>query len=367
VWLLLANLRYWSRVAPLAHSELRAWEHRARAIADRASREVSLDKLRREGFNAEVAATLAVFVPLRYRRQVVKTIVALEVLYDYLDGLVALPQVDPLRHGDALFAAFRDAAEPRRNEDADAPGVCDTAYAEELAAAVRSGLSSLPGAATLRGTLRRALRRTAEGQIYSNAVRLHGRGPLEQWARRSTIGTGLDWPEYAAGAAASVLAVHALIAAAADPRTTDSQAREIDQAYLAVSAISTMLDSVNDYDRDIDTGRPVAIEWYNDSRPAERITSLAWRSLERTAALSYGARHVMIAAGVISYYMSPVAAGDERAQALVRRVRRELRPLIWPSLLIMRTWRTARRLHAWPKPRLVAPLVRARARLRFSS
>ena len=93
-WLLIANARYWRTVAPAARAELRRWEQRARSIDDPIARRVALEKLRREGFNAEVAATLAVFAPRRARAEVATTIVALEVLYDYLDGLAALPRAD---------------------------------------------------------------------------------------------------------------------------------------------------------------------------------------------------------------------------------------------------------------------------------
>ena len=67
-WLLIANARYWRTVAPVARAELRRWERRARSIDDPVARRVALEKLRREGFNAEVAATLAVFAPPRRSR-----------------------------------------------------------------------------------------------------------------------------------------------------------------------------------------------------------------------------------------------------------------------------------------------------------
>ena len=180
---------------------------------------------------------------------------------------------------EALFDSFVDAfGQPARRPGASA-GVGDGGYAAELASEVSRGLALLPRASALLPTMRNAAHRTAEGQLRSHAVAREGRGQLEQWARSAAIGSDLAWPEFAAGSAASVLAVHALIVAAADERTTALAAREIDRAYLMISAISTMLDSVNDYQRDLATGRPRAVDWYDSADPAQPITSLARRAL----------------------------------------------------------------------------------------
>lgn len=287
-WLLIANARYWRTVAPVARAELRRWEQRARSIDDPVARRVALEKLSREGFNAEVAATLAVFAPPRRRAQVATAIVALEVLYDYLDGLAALARTEGSWEDEALFASFVDAFGQPAARPRGSAGGGDGGYAGELASAVRRGLALLPRASALLPTMRNAARRTAEGQLRSHAVAREGRGQLEGWARSAATGSDLAWPEFAGGAAASVLAVHALIAAAADERTTALAAREIDRAYLMISAISTMLDSVNDYQRDLETGRPRAVDWYDAADPAQQIASLARRALARTARIPTG-------------------------------------------------------------------------------
>jgi tetraprenyl-beta-curcumene synthase len=345
-WLVVANVRYWRTVAPLARAELRAWERRAHAIAREEEREVALEKLRRESFNGEVAATLAVFAPVSKRADVVRTIVALEVLYDYLDGLAALPSLDALRDGEEIFRPFVAAfAEP--DDEAAAAGGDDgqePSYAIELARAVQRGLAHLPASRALLPAMRSAARRTAEGRIRSHATRDHGEAQLEAWATRAAVGSGLEWPEFAAGAAASVLAVHALIAAAADERSTAADGADIEGAYLTISAVSTMLDSANDYERDMSTRRPIAIDWYGEVDIPASIASLARRSLAHTASIRDGARHTMIASGVIAYYTSPPEASSARVRPIVKQIHRELRVLVWPALAIMRCWRLAKRL-----------------------
>ncbi len=107
--LAVANARYWTGVAPVARAQLARWERRARAIPDPALRATALAKLQTERFNAEAAATLATLAPRAQRARTAEAIVALQVAYDYLDGLTEQPAADPLRDGRRLSLAFTDA------------------------------------------------------------------------------------------------------------------------------------------------------------------------------------------------------------------------------------------------------------------
>jgi hypothetical protein len=49
--------------------------------------------------------------------------------------------------------------------------------------------------------------------------------------------------------------------------------------------------------------------------------------------------------GVTAYYLSAPGAENEHARPTAVRLRRELRPLITPTLAVMRTWRGIRRTH----------------------
>src|SRR5215218_1030654 len=102
VALVRANARFWPTVFPAVRRELRRWDRRAHTIPDPALRSQALAKLRNERFNAEVAATLATLVAPVRRREVTEAIVALEVMYDYLDGLGEQSVHDPLADGRQL-------------------------------------------------------------------------------------------------------------------------------------------------------------------------------------------------------------------------------------------------------------------------
>ena len=346
--LLLANVRYWSAVAPLVRRQLRRWHQRALAIEDPVLRELALQKLSEEGFNAEVAATLATLAPRLHRRGVVKAIVALEILFDYLDGLTESPHGESPDDGDRLFRAFTDAVAPAKKPTGDyyRHHSCrgDGGYLDALVKVVREALAELPATIKLTHIMRRSAERTAEAQLHIHAACIAETGQLERWGQRRAPETQLGWREYVAGAASSVLAVHALIAAAADHRTTCAQGLDIDRIYLPIAALPTILDSLVDYERDTACGRPGYVRYY-DSRAvlARQLTNVIEDGVSRARRVPNGAHHVMTLVGVVAYYTSAPSAQSDFARPVTEQVRRHLRPVIGPTLAVMLTWRAAKR------------------------
>ena len=346
-------MRYWPSVWPLVQAQLRRWEVRARAIADPELRELALGKLHGEAFNAEVAATLATLAPTARRQHAVEAIVALELLFDYLDGLTERPPADALREGERLFRAFTDALDPTAERGGDYYrehlGAGDGGYIEELSAAVRGAVARLPGARAIEQSARRSASRCAQAQIRIHAEPRLGARQLEEWAEREAQGTGLQWRELAAGAASSVLAVHALIAAATDARATHEEAVALETAYLSICVLITVLDSLVDDDEDMRAGEPGFIRLYDDrDRLAETLASVAARAVRQASALRHGAHHVMTLAGVVAYYTSAPGASSELARPVAERLQAELAPLIYPTLAVMRAWRLTKRARARP-------------------
>ncbi len=348
--LMRANARYWSHVAPTVRSQLRRWEQHAQRIPDASLRALALGKLHDEHFNAEVAATLATLAPRTDRARAVQAIVALEVMYDYLDGLTEQPTPDPLRDGRQLFRSFIDALAPHATASDDYykfhQQLNDGGYLQQLVDAVRVPLGELPAVTAITQTAQAGARRCAEAQIRVHAATYLGDNQLQRWGTHEARGSPLEWREFIAGAVASVLALHALIAAAADPRTTPGQAVEIDTAYLSISALSTMLDSLIDYAHDLDTGRPWYLQRYEDrSLLADQLTHVTRVAAGQARTLPHAAHHIMTLVGVVAYYTSAPSASDDIAQPLIAHIQRELRPLITPTLAVMHAWRIAKRLH----------------------
>jgi tetraprenyl-beta-curcumene synthase len=346
--LVLVNVRYWSRVAPLARSELERWRQRARTIEDPVLRALAVSKLDEEGFNAEAAAMLATLAPRAHRRRTVEAIVAAEVLYDYLDGLTEFPAAEARGDGERLFTAFTDAVDPSAVPDGDyyrhhsrAEGV----YLAQLVASVRHALAGLPASTSLGEVLQSSAARGAEAQLRMHAMTPSTSEQLRLWAERRAADTPLEWREYLAGAACSVLAVHALIAAASDRHTTNERALELDRIYLLISVLPTVLDSVIDRELDASAGRAGYIQHYDDcDLLAGRLAGVIEDAVHHARNVPDGAHHVMTLVGVVAYYLSAPTASDAFARPVTVRIGRQLRPLLAPTMSMMRAWRAAKRL-----------------------
>jgi tetraprenyl-beta-curcumene synthase len=394
--LVLANVRYWTSVAPIVRREMRRWEQRAQAIHDDELRMLALEKLRGEGFHAEAAAMLATLAPRSHRRDLVEAIVALELLFDYLDGLTERPSEDPLREGERLFEALTDAVvvpaagtgknlqRPPRSDDG--------GYLEILSRTVSDALARLPAALAITEVAQRTAVRSGQAQTRMHAAAALGTEQVEEWARREAKGTGLQWRELLAGAASSVLVMHALIAAAADPSTTPEEAGEIESAYLSTCTVLTLLDGLADHDQDTQTlgmetrgvedredssppTRPLTpggvgetdgtgglsdadsspsgicslgyLSFYDDPEElSQTLTAAAQRAVAQTRALPNGPHHAMTLVGVVAYYTSHPGARGKLAAPIVKRLQAELEPLISPTLALMRGWRLAKEMRA---------------------
>lgn len=347
VALVSANVRYWSGIAPKVHRELRRWREQASVIPDPRLRAIAIDKLHAEHFNAQVAATLATTVPPRHRNRVVVAIVALEVLYDYLDGLTEAPATDPLRDRARAYRAFAAIfdGDPPASDAGEKPYASDGGYVRALCAVAKGAIAALPSASAVASAGRRAAKRCAAAQVHVHATAQLGAGQLEQWAREcAAVEQRRDWREYLAGAVASVLAVHALIAAAGNDAVGEQQADAIDAAYLSISALSTVLDSLIDHERDVRAGDPWLVRLYGDPRAlGATLPDVAGRAIEQVRRLPDSAHHLMTLSGVVAYYSSAPEARQGATGRSVLALHRELRPIIFPTLTVMRIWRLAKK------------------------
>lgn len=346
--LVLAQLRYWSTVAPGVRRQLRRWYGHAQKIADPVLRAHAATKLREERANTEVIATLCTLAPRRHRRTVIDAAVALQVMYDYLDAVTEEPAFNSLEDGRQLFRTFAVAltpGEPPVDYYRYHPHRDDSGYLDALVASARGAIEKLPALAAVLPIVQDAAARFGEAQVRSHAVTRHGVLQLEAWATDGAATTGLSWWEWAGGAAASVLAVHALLSAAADAGTTRAQALEIDHAYLLGSALTTMLDSIVDDEVDEATGSHRYVAYYGDAEAAAcRIAWLARVAVVAARRLPHAAHHTMTVAGIAGFYLSDPAARRGNAALVGARVAAELGPSIVPILATFRLWRRVRSL-----------------------
>lgn len=324
---------YWLTVFPRARREVARWSRHAHAIPDDQLRALALATLEEESGLAEGAAIFATLVPRRHRGALVRLLVAWQVAYDFLDTLDERPDAER----DAFVALI--AALDLGLASASLPG--DGGYLARLVACCRASSAELPSIARVRAVAVRAARRCVEGQERTHAVALDGPDVLRSWALEQPEGDGYLWWEVAAGAISS-LAVHAVLASAAHPRTTIEVVAAVDATYFpSICALSTLLDSAVDTAADAGTTNHRCLAYYGDPAQAlERLDAIS-RTAERSArALPGGRRHAVILAGMTAFY---AAAGGAEQERVHRQVAEALGIWTAPILWTLRVRKAAKR------------------------
>lgn len=337
---------YWAAAYPRARRELRRWRRKARAIPDPSLRAFACATLRDEDGNAEGAALLALAAPPAHRDRVVRLLVAVQVMYDYLDTLTEQPIADPLAASRRLHRALTDVL-GERPAPADwyelYPQTCDGGYLAALVTTARELLAALPSRAIVAPGVRRALERAGESQSRNHAMMLGAadHGALATWARaQSSPAWSLLWWE-AAAAAGSSLGAHALLAAAGDPALTPSDAARIEAAYWPwICALNTLLESVVDRGADAVTGNHCYAGRYPTPAIAtERLVAIAERAASAARSMPRPEHHTTVLTAMACYYLTA-----PRARASGRELQRVLDPLGPDAPLLGAAARLHRRL-----------------------
>jgi tetraprenyl-beta-curcumene synthase len=316
---------YRARVVPQVRRELQGWREVAAKIPGSVPRAQALAAIDEKGLNVEAIAVFAILAPRRARATAIRAMVALQVAIDYLDTLGEQPTAKPLHEGLTQHGALSAEAAP------------DDPYLGELVATYRASLATLPSAGGVGAALRRAVARCGEGQSYTHAAEHGDRAALEAWARAQDAPAIYRWSEVAAGASSSV-AAHALIAAAADPRTSAAEAESIDAAYFpSIGALTVLLDDLVDRDEDAATGAHNYLTYYASSEEATvRLDLIAHLARAGLAGLRHRGGHGAILAGVAGFYLSAEQAEAAYAQSIRERLLRSAGPAVRPIVAFMR-------------------------------
>ena len=298
-------------LAPRVRAQLERRRGGARRIPDPVLRGAALGALEGRRANAEAVAVFALLAPRRRRAAALRAIVSLQVAVDYLDAL--------------------------EEAGADVGGrPADGGYLTALERESRETAASLPSYGRVSPLVTRAVERCKGGQRRTHAAAASGDpAALRAWAeglgkvaepriRLSSppagkvedgvpAGEGYLWWEVAAGASSSV-AAHALIAAAADPRTSAAEAEAIDAAYFPpVGALTVLLDDLVDRAADAAAGEHNHIAYYGgEEAAAERLALLVLRARAAIAPLRRRPLHAAILAGVVGFYAAALPARRAR-------------------------------------------------------
>lgn len=337
-----AARRYWLQVFPAARSAQRRLRARAESIPDPLLRRDALVAHRDKRSNSEGLAALAVLAPSPRRAELARSLLAYQLMLDYLDGVSERPAPDPIANGHCLHRAFEVALDPdAEHEDyyALAPGREDGGYLVALIETCRAPLHSLPSYPAVRGPLLRQARLCGESQALNHALRFESvEVQLSEWAARTATEAALevhfDWWELLAAAAASSYTVGALLALAAEPGVGEAEACAVESAYFPwASALNALLDSLVDLDEDPEGGSHVR-RYDSPQIAAERLQTIASGARRRVSELPEGRLHEAIFAAMGALYLAQPEAWRPGREPISNAVLGALGPFARPALLV---------------------------------
>lgn len=320
------------------------WRVQASAIPDATLRRDALQSLHSKRGNTDGAA---LFWTLPDRRDIdlLRLLVAYEIMCDYLDSVSETGAANGLVNGRQLHLAFTEALDPagsisdyyRHNAHTD-----DGGYLRDLVQACRAGCRSLPSYPNIRPILMRAAERAQVQAINHELDPRVREETLRAWAAREFPGReDASWYELT-GSASTWISVLALLALASEPGCSRSEAIETYSAYFWVCLTATVLDSYVDQREDLAKGDHSYFAHYQSGPVGvRRAREIVARATSQARALPRGERHAVIVACMVSLYLSKDSAltNDMRSSTLsLLRAGGPLSLMLGP---VLRAWRVA--------------------------
>jgi tetraprenyl-beta-curcumene synthase len=336
---------------PAMASEVGAWRARAIRIPDGPLREDALRTLERKRTHTAGAALFATIPQMRDLR-LLRALVCFEILLDFFDDVneraAASGQVNGRQLQLALIDAV-DATRPISDYYRYNPWRNDDGYARALVEACRRGCSQLPSYEQVRPQLAVQARRTQVLGVNHEPHATRRDAALRKWVNEELDGqaVGLAWFELAA-AASGTLAVHALLALAAEPTCSSLAVEQVSNVYYPwASAAATLLDSYVDQAEDAARDVHSYVGHYDTSQIAlQRMRWLIQRSLTEAHALPNGERHVLIIACMVAMFLSKDSARASTTHSTTAGLTAAGGSLTRALLPILRLWRTANGLRS---------------------
>lgn len=295
-------------VLPEVDRQLTRWRGRLIRCPQKELARQAASSIRDKRFHCQGGAVYALYHgPMR--RDLVRLIVALQTISDYLDNLCD-------RAGCQDEAAFRDlhqamlcAVDPAAPLDdfyARYPLRGDGGYLQALVEDCRTVLRTLPSYPAARSEVLHLTGLYADLQVYKH-VAVPRRVPLlTNWfAAHQSRYPGLEWWEFAA-ATGSTLGMFALFAAAARPGLQEKDIAALSKAYFPwIAGLHILLDYLIDQAEDRDGGDLNFVSYYSSAAVAqERLVWFVEKALTAAAGLPRSRFHQMVVRGLPALYLS---------------------------------------------------------------
>jgi tetraprenyl-beta-curcumene synthase len=323
--------------------EIRHWRRRALQIPDKRIRKDALNALAHKRTHADGAA-LFWTIPRRRSLDLLRLLVAYELIWDFLDNLSERAAIEGQDDGYHLHLAIAEAIDPGGPIS---DYYCSNSFREDggylraLVQTCRNGCKLLPSYHRVSGLAIAEARRAQVLSINHDRDATRRVSALKAWVAHEFQDTrGMEWWELS-GAASAPLTIHALLALAMEPICTERDITQIHAAYSPwLSAATTMLDSYVDQVEDQKNGDHSYIAHYPDPDSAALgIHRLVWHATKEARSLRNGSKHAVIAAAMIAMYLSKDSARTPELRATTQSLVNAGGSLTRLLLPILRVWR----------------------------
>jgi tetraprenyl-beta-curcumene synthase len=327
--------------------EIDRWRRSAREIPDPEIRADALYVLEHKRTHAHGAA-LFWTLPRRRNADLLRLLVAYELIWDLLDNLSESAVAHGQTDGRALHLAIAEAIDPRTpisDYYRQHPWHNDGGYLRSLVETCQQGCRLLPSYPLVRELALEEARRAQVLALNHHPDPTHRDAELKRWAAKEYPGEQpASWWELS-GAASAPLTIHALLALAAEPNCGKGEISRTYDAYCPwLSATTTMLDSYVDQSEDIENADHSYVAHYpNPETALHSIGDLVLRSVLEARSLRNGHKHAVIASAMIAMYLSKDTARTPRLRTGTSSFIRAGGSLTRLLLPILRTWRVAYR------------------------
>ncbi len=323
--------------------EVARWRRLAAAIPDDTLRHDALRAIDRKRANIDGAALFWV-LPRHRNPNLLRLLVAYEILADFLDCTSERGAHVGVANGLRLHSALRDALDPAASISdyyRYHPWAQDGGYIHRLITTCQRKCELLPSLHVVRPFLNHAASLTEVLALNHEPDPSSRDAALSVWAGlRFPEQSELAWFEWCGGASAW-LTIFALLALATNPTSKTAEAKDVYDAYLPwVSLTGTMLDSYVDMAEDTSNDSHSYISHYPGQQfSTERVIEIVGRSLREVNGLRDRHRHLVIVGCMVAMYLSKDSARTPAMRANTDRITRVSGNLGYLLSFVLRAWR----------------------------
>jgi len=297
-------------VLPRVAGELAGWRAKAGQCRSPELKAMALASLNLKRFHCQGGSVFAAREDGGLRRVLVRAIVALQTISDYLDNLCDRLGVEDEEAFRRLHRAFLDAllpGEPVKDYYASYPYRDDAGYLAGLVQSCQEALALLPAYPAVRDDALELASLYTDLQATKHLAPGRREECLTAWLAPLTAAHDppLAWWELAA-ATGSTLGIFGLFSLAASARPMAAEVAKLKAAYFPwVGGLHILLDYFIDLEEDRLGGDLNFVAYYADRNSAvERLLFFVAQCLKRLEELSDPAFHLTVIQGLLALYLS---------------------------------------------------------------